>query len=65
MKRKIGHVTFEYNDDFRGEVLITRGESSVSITVESLRLFIAEAVRYDLAAHIQKMKPSDLLRRIA
>jgi hypothetical protein len=63
--RKVGAVTFEHHDEFKGEVTIRRGDASVSVPVEALRLLVAESVRFELAAHIAKMKPADLLRRIA
>ena len=50
---------------FRGDVKITRGNANVTVTVESLRNIVAESVRHELAVHISKMKPADLLRRIA
>lgn len=64
-RKKVGHVAFEYNDDFKGEVMVTRGEISIAVPMEALRSLVAESVRFDLANHIQRMKPSDLLRRIA
>jgi hypothetical protein len=59
------HVVFEHDDAFRGEVRIVRGDTCVTVSVESLRAFVAESVRYELAAHIARMKPADLLRRLA
>lgn len=64
-RRKVGHVVFEHSDDFKGEVVVTKGDVSLSVPMEALRGLVAESVRYDLANHIQKMKPTDLLRRIA
>ena len=64
MKKKIGHVTFDHTESFRGEVEITKGDMSIIVPIESLRDFVAESVRYELADHVQKMKPSALLRRI-
>ena len=65
MKKKIGHVEFDYNEEFRGEVVVSKGTSSIRVPVEALRAFVAESVRVELASHIQRMKPADLLRRIA
>jgi len=65
MVKKINHTTFEYHPEFKGEVQITKGDQSLKISMEELRAFVAESVRYELADHIQKMKPVDLLRRIA
>lgn len=62
---KVGHVTFAHDDLFRGEVTITKGESSVTVPVAALRNFVAESVRVELADHISKMKPEALLRRLA
>ena len=62
---KAGAVTFGHDDQFRGEVEIVRGESRVSVPMEALRKIVAESVRFELADHIAKMKPADLLRRIA
>ena len=64
MKTKIGHVAFEHNEEFRGEVEISKGDSAITVPVEALRNFVAESVRHELADHVQKMKPSALLRRI-
>ena len=64
MKTKSGHVNFDHNESFRGDVTITKGEESITVSVESLRNFVAESVRYELADHVAKMKPSSLLRRI-
>lgn len=64
-KFKSGHVEFEHGDDFKGEVTIKKGDVSVKVTVESLRLFVAESIRYDLAERVQAMKPAELLRRLA
>jgi hypothetical protein len=64
--RKVGpHVTFQHDDEFKGEVTIEKGGVELSVSMEVLRLFVAESVRHDLASHIAKMKPADLLRRIA
>jgi len=65
MQTKIGHVTFEHSLEYRGEVEIKKGEVTISVSMESLRKIVAESVRYDLADHVSKMKPADLLRRIA
>ena len=62
---KAGAVVFEHDDEFKGEVKITRSGVSLAVPMEALRLLVAESVRYDLAAHIIRMKPADLLRRIA
>lgn len=63
--RKTRAVTFEHREDFSGDVKIKKGDVEVSVAMEDLRVLVAESVRYELAAHIQKMKPADLLRRIA
>ena len=62
---KSGQITFEHTEDYRGDVKIIRGDVSLTVTVEALRNLVAESVRHELAAHISKMKPGDLLRRIA
>jgi len=62
---KAGHVTFEHDDAFKGEVTISRGDQVMSVPIEALRKLVAESVRYELADHIAKMKPEALLRRIA
>jgi hypothetical protein len=63
--RKVGHTTFEHSDEFKGAVVITKGDASVSVSMEDLRTMVAESVRFELANHVAKMKPADLLRRIA
>lgn len=62
---KVGHVVFTHNDEFKGEVLIVKGEASVTVSMEALRTLVAESVRFELANHVQKMAPAALLRRIA
>ena len=62
---KTGHVTFVHSDDFKRDVSITLGDRTVSVPFDALRFIVAESVRYDLGEHIQRMKPADLLRRIA
>lgn len=65
MRRKVGHVVFEHSDDFKGEVCVSKGDVTIMVPMDALRGLVAESVRYDLANHIQRMKPTDLLRRIA
>ncbi len=62
---KVGHVTFAHSDQYRGEVEIRRGDVVVTVPMDALRTLVAESVRHELATHISKMKPADLLRRIA
>lgn len=63
--RKVGPITFEHHDEFKGDVVIAKGGSSVTVPMEALRGLVAESVRFELAAHVQRMKPAELLRRIA
>ncbi|MCU4119310.1 hypothetical protein [Variovorax sp. N23] len=65
ISRKVGHATFHHDDEFKGEVTIEKGDLRVSVSMESLRGLVAESIRHELANHIAKMKPADLLRRIA
>jgi hypothetical protein len=65
ISRKVGHVTFHHDDEFKGEVTIEKGDVRVAVSMEALRALVAEGVRHDLANHVAKMKPADLLRRIA
>lgn len=62
---KVGHVVFTHDDLFRGEVEIVRGDVRISVPMEALKKLVAEAVRVDLLDHVVKMKPENLLRRIA
>ena len=62
---KIGHVTFVHDDEFKGDVEIRRGDVKASVPVAALRDFVAESVRFELTERVAKMKPSDLLRKIA
>lgn len=62
---KVGHVVFAHDDQYKGEVEITRGETKIVVPMEALRRLVAESVRFELADHVQKMKPEQLLRRIA
>lgn len=63
--RKSKSAVFEHREDFSSDVKIKKGDVEVSVSMSDLRDLVAESVRYDLAAHVQKMKPADLLRRIA
>ncbi|KAF1003332.1 MAG: hypothetical protein GAK28_04771 [Luteibacter sp.] len=65
ISRKIGHVTFHHDDEFKGEVIIEKGDVRLSVSMDAMRAIVAEGVRFDLASHVAKMKPADLLRRIA
>lgn len=60
---KTAGVTFTHREDLKGEVLIQRGEHSVSVPIAALRAIVAESVRADLIDQAQKMKPDALLRR--
>jgi hypothetical protein len=62
---KVEHVTFVHTDDFKGEVEIRRGAATVTIPMSALRRIAAESVRAELLDTVQKMKPEQLLRRIA
>lgn len=62
---KCGHVTFEHNDEFTGEVEIRKGESVIKIPMESLCKLVAEKMRNELLQQVQKMKPETILRRLA
>lgn len=61
MKTKIGHVTFEHHDEYRGDVEIRKGEAMVKVPIDALRTFVAEHVRLERIERIRKMKPADLL----
>lgn len=60
--RKIGHVTFEHHDEFKGDVKITKGDVEVSVSMESLRTIVAEGERYARMEELRAMKTTDLLR---
>lgn len=62
---KVGHVTFAHSDEFKGEVEITRGDGKVIVPMDALRTLVAESIRFQLADHVARMKPAELLRRIA
>jgi hypothetical protein len=62
---KAGHVTFTHDDQFKGEVTIERSGQAIAVPMDALRKIVAESVRFELADHVQKMKPDALLRRIA
>jgi len=65
MQTKHGYVTFDHDTEFKGEVEIKRGAQSMRVPIESLRAFVAESIRNDLMSRVVRMKPADLLRRIA
>jgi hypothetical protein len=60
---KVGHVAFEHDDRFRGEIVIRRGGSSVAVDVAALRRIVAESMRVELMQQIADAKPEALLRR--
>lgn len=62
---KVGPYTFEHNDEFRGDIVIRKGDATLTVPMEALRRIVAESVRYELATHVMGMKPEQLLRRIA
>jgi hypothetical protein len=62
---KRGPVTVEHDEDFKKDVTITRGDVSIAVPMELLRVIVAEGVRRDLVAQVAAMKPVDLLRRLA
>jgi hypothetical protein len=63
VKTRQGHLLFEHDADFRGEVRIVKGDAAISVSMDSLRAFVAESVRYDITAQVARMKPAELLRR--
>ena len=65
MITKIGHTFFEHTDDFKGEVELRKGDISFKVPMESLRTFVAECVRKETIAQLERMQPKDLLRKIA
>jgi hypothetical protein len=62
---KRGPVAIEHDEEFKKDVTITRGEISIAVPMELLRVLVAESIRRDLAAQVAAMKPVDLLRRLA
>ncbi|MEX3690811.1 hypothetical protein AB3X91_11800 [Paraburkholderia sp. BR14263] len=62
---KHGHVVFEHDDEFRGEVRIIKGDVTVKVSMDALRALVAESVRHDMTARVLKMKAADLLRGVA
>lgn len=56
---------FEHNDDFTGEVSITKGTASVILPMAILIEFVAESVRIDAIDEIRKAKPASLIKRLA
>lgn len=65
MQTKSGMVVFTHNDAYKGEIEITKGGVTITVSMESLRKVVAESVRADLMASVLAMKPESLLRRIA
>lgn len=65
VNRKIGAATFVHDDTFGGEVEITRGSQTIRLPIASLRLFVAESIRSDEMERVRRMKPEELLRRLA
>ena len=62
---KVGHVTFTHDDMFKGDIEIAKGNVRLTIPMEAIRKLAAESVRQELLDHVTKMKPEQLLRRIA
>lgn len=58
---KAGAVTFEYRDDFKGEVEIERAGMSVKVPMTALQDLVAERVRAQMIADVQDLKPNEIL----
>lgn len=65
VKRKIGAAFFAYDDGFGGDVEITKGDVTMRLTVLSLQQFVAESIRSNEMDRVRRMKPEELLRRLA
>ena len=65
VKRKIGAAHFTYDDAFGGDVEITKGDTTIRLSVLSLQQFVAESIRSNEMERVRRMKPEELLRRLA
>lgn len=65
MKTKVDKISFEHSDAYSGEVEISRGAETMKVPMEALVRLVAEKVRHDKIAELQKAKPSDLIKRLA
>lgn len=65
ISRKIGYVTFVHDENFAGDVEIRKGDAKVLVSINTLRAFVAESIRSDEIERVRRMKPEDLLRRLA
>lgn len=62
---KVGAVTFEHTEDFTGEVRLIKAGVELTVSVAALRAFVAESVRQELRNQLERMKPEQLLRKLA
>lgn len=58
---KVGAVTFEYAEDFVGEVDIERGGMSVKVPMAALQTIVGERVRAQMLANIESLKTHEIL----
>jgi hypothetical protein len=61
--RKIGHLAFEHQDEFKGDVKITKGDVSMTVPMDAIRQLAALSEQHRFIEDIRGMKPEELLRR--
>lgn len=61
---KTGGVTFTHAAGYAGEVEIRRGNACIQVPFESLKKLVAESVRAETIARLERMKPAELLARL-
>lgn len=59
---KFDGVQFEHHDELKGDVVITRGDATLTVPMSALRKLVAESVRADLVQRVATLKPETLLR---
>ena len=62
---KIGNVVIEHSISFTGEVSITKGDASITLPIDALVRLVAEKVRAERIAALEKAKPHDLINKLA
>lgn len=56
-------LVFEHDDRFVGEVVIRRGNQSMTVPIEDLQAFVGEKLRAEAITDLQSLKPGEFLAR--
>lgn len=59
---KFGPLTVEHNEDWKGEVRVTRGQTTMPIPVAEILGMAGEMLRRQMIDELQAAKPADVLK---